>query len=55
MRPLRIHRGKHYRRRTPAFSLRRFLLHLLDWTASCCGRHGRLMMRLRVRLNRNRI
>lgn len=52
---LRIRRGKHYRRRNPAASVRRILLHLLDWTAVRFGRHGRLVMRLRAGLNRGRI
>lgn len=55
MSALRIHRGRHYRRRDTRLAFRRLLLHLLDWTACRFGRHGRLVMRMRARLNRGNI
>ncbi|MCI5651458.1 MAG: hypothetical protein PUJ35_07920 [Ruminococcus bromii] len=55
MNRIRIHRGRHYRRRRRTFFVRRMLCRFLDCAARHTGRHGRFLMRMRAKLNGGRI
>lgn len=50
MKKLRIHRGRHYRRRQPKFSAHQLLCRLLDRIALRVGRHNRVLLRLRAKV-----